>query len=70
MFNFGPNEESVLKVADVAQKLLEYYGKGEVYDNSDIGRIEVRFGNDVRFLNKDDLVSKKLLSKYEDRYNG
>lgn len=29
-FNFGPNEDSVLKVAEVAQKVVEYYGKGEV----------------------------------------
>lgn len=29
-FNFGPNEDSVLKVADVAQKVTEYYQKGEV----------------------------------------
>lgn len=29
-FNFGPKEESVLKVADVAQKVVENYGKGEV----------------------------------------
>lgn len=29
-FNFGPNEDSVLKVADVAQKAVKYYGKGEV----------------------------------------
>lgn len=29
-FNFGPNEESVLRVAEVAEKLCEYYGKGEV----------------------------------------
>lgn len=29
-FNFGPNEDSVLKVAEVAQKACEYYGKGEV----------------------------------------
>ena len=29
-FNFGPNEDSVLKVADVAQKICEYYGEGEV----------------------------------------
>lgn len=30
-FNFGPNEESVLTVADVAQKVCEYYGKGKVF---------------------------------------
>ena len=29
-FNFGPNEDSVLRVADVAQKVTENYGKGEV----------------------------------------
>ena len=29
-FNFGPNEDSVLRVADVAQKVIEFYGKGEV----------------------------------------
>lgn len=29
-FNFGPREESVLKVADVAQKVIDYYEKGEI----------------------------------------
>jgi len=29
-FNFGPRKESILTVADVAQKVVEYYGKGEV----------------------------------------
>lgn len=29
-FNFGPGEESVLKVAEVAQMVVEDYGKGEV----------------------------------------
>lgn len=29
-FNFGPNEDSVLTVADVAQKIVDAYGKGEV----------------------------------------
>ena len=29
-FNFGPNEDSVLKVADVSQKVVDFYGKGEV----------------------------------------
>lgn len=29
-FNFGPNEDSVLKVADIAQKIVDLYGKGEV----------------------------------------
>lgn len=27
-FNFGPNEESVLKVSEVAQKIIENYNKG------------------------------------------
>ncbi|MCD7878885.1 MAG: CDP-glucose 4,6-dehydratase [Candidatus Gastranaerophilales bacterium] len=29
-FNFGPNEESVLHVAEVSKKVCEFYGKGEV----------------------------------------
>lgn len=29
-FNFGPREESVLKVAEVSKKVVECYGKGEV----------------------------------------
>lgn len=29
-FNFGPHEESVLTVADVAQRVVNYYGKGKV----------------------------------------
>ena len=29
-FNFGPREESVLKVAEVSQKVCEYYGQGKV----------------------------------------
>ena len=29
-FNFGPNPESMLRVAEVAQKVCQYYGKGEV----------------------------------------
>ena len=29
-FNFGPNEDSVLTVAEVSKKVCEYYGKGNV----------------------------------------
>lgn len=48
-----------LKEHDVV--IHKFFGEGEVYDNSDVKLLEVRFGNDVRFLNKDSLVSKKLL---------
>lgn len=44
----------------------KYFGKGEVYDNSDVKLIEIRFGNDVRFLNKDTLALKKLLKKSDE----
>ena len=30
-FNFGPNEDSVLRVADIAQKIVDLYGAGEVF---------------------------------------
>lgn len=32
-FNFGPSENNVVKVSKVAQKIVEYYGKGEVVVN-------------------------------------
>ncbi len=41
----------------------KYFGKGEVYDNSDVRLIEVRFGSDVRFMNKDALAAKKLMKR-------
>lgn len=44
----------------------KYFGKGEVYDNSDVKLLEVRFGSDVRFLNKESLISKHLLVKLDD----
>lgn len=37
------------------------YGEGEVYDNSDVKLLEVRFGNDMRFLKKDQLVARHEL---------
>ncbi len=44
----------------------KFFGKGEVYDNSDVKLMEVRFGMDVRYLNKDSLAAKKLLTFDED----
>lgn len=32
-FNFGPNEDSVLKVSEVAEEVVKIYGKGEVIVN-------------------------------------
>lgn len=58
------NEINKLKPHDMV--LHKYFGKGEVYDNSDVKLLEVRFGSDVRFLNKDSLVSKRLLVKLDD----
>lgn len=41
----------------------EYFGKGVVFDNSDVKVIEIRFGADVRFINKASCVAKKLMKK-------
>ena len=41
----------------------EYFGKGVVFDNTDVRRIEVRFGTDMRFIDKAGCVSKKLMRK-------
>jgi len=37
------------------------YGEGEVIDNSDAEVIQIRFGNDLRFLKKDKLAKKDLV---------
>ncbi len=42
------------------------YGEGEVYDNSDVKLLEVRFGNDMRFLKKDQLVNKRELVVFDE----
>lgn len=57
-----------LKQHDIV--IHKYFGKGEVYDNSDVKLLEVRFGTDVRFLNKESLVSKRLLKLYEEDKRG
>lgn len=58
------NEINKLRPRDMV--LHKYFGKGEVYDNSDVKLLEVRFGSDVRFLNKESLVSKRLLVKLDE----
>lgn len=45
----------------------KYFGKGEVYDNSDVKLIEIRFGLDARFLNKEQLIQRKLIQITNER---
>lgn len=66
------NEERKALRADIEELrehdlvIHKYFGKGEVYDNSDVRLIEVRFGSDVRFMNKDALAAKKLMKRCSD----
>ena len=41
----------------------EYFGNVVVFDNSDVKRSEIRFGTDVRFVDKSACVAKKLMRK-------
>lgn len=66
-----PDDKRTLRAA--VDRLQEHdiinhkiYGEGEVYDNSDVKLMEVRFGNDVRFLNKDSIVAKRLIEIVDD----
>ena len=54
-----------LKEHDIV--IHKYFGKGEVYDNSDVKLIEIRFGLDARFLNKEQLIQKKLIEITNER---
>ena len=39
----------------------EIFGKGVVFDNSDVKRIEIRFGTDIRFIDKAGCVAKRSM---------
>ncbi len=41
----------------------EIFGKGVVFDNSDVKRIEIRFGTDIRFIDKAGCVAKRSMHK-------
>lgn len=41
----------------------EYFGKGVVYDNTDVNRIEVRFGPNTYFIDRTKCVAQKLMRK-------
>lgn len=67
----APDERAILRAKldklkqhDIVEH--KFFGKGEVFDNSDVKLMEVRFGMDVRYLNKDSLAAKKLLTFEED----
>lgn len=59
--------EQIQKLREHDIVIHKYFGRGEVFDNSDVRLIEVRFGGDVRFLNKETLASKKLLTITNER---
>ena len=65
-FDQGGEPDDKRALRDAIERLQEHdivyhtiYGEGEVYDNSDVKLIEVRFGNDMRFLKKDQLVARR-----------
>ncbi|MCR5686376.1 MAG: SH3 domain-containing protein [Lachnospiraceae bacterium] len=67
-FDQGGEPDDKRALRDAIERLQEHdivyhtiYGEGEVYDNSDVKLIEVRFGNDMRFLKKDQLVARREL---------
>ena len=67
-FDQGGEADDKRALRDAIERLQEHdivyhtiYGEGEVYDNSDVKLIEVRFGNDMRFLKKDQLVARREL---------
>ncbi len=39
----------------------KYFGRGEVFDNNDVRLMEVHFGQDTRFLNKETIIREHLV---------
>ncbi len=78
-FNFGPDESNVLKVSDVAQKVADFYGKGEVVvqkrDNlHEAGLLMLNIEKAERVLGwhpslKADEAIKKTVEWYKNFYN-
>ncbi len=58
------DEISSLREHDMV--IHKYFGRGEVFDNNDVRLMEVHFGNDTRFLNKEQLVREHLIKVISD----
>ena len=41
----------------------KFFGEGKVIDNSDVNNVEVRFGNEIRYINKESAAAKHLMRK-------
>lgn len=73
MDDLAAENESDLSLREKIDRLQDHdivkhviYGEGEVSDNSDVKLLEVKFGNDTRYLKKDQLVRNHELTVYDD----
>ncbi len=41
----------------------KYFGEGIVIDNSDVNNVEIKFGNEIRYINKESAAAKHLMRK-------
>ncbi len=41
----------------------KFFGEGIVIDNSDVNNVEIRFGNEIRYINKESAAAKHLMRK-------
>lgn len=71
--DLAAESESELSLKEKIDRLQDHdivnhivYGEGEVSDNSDVHLLEVKFGNDTRYLKKDQLVKNHELRVYDD----
>ncbi len=55
-WNFGPNSDSVIKVKEVVEKIIKYYGKGTWKDTSNVKEL-----HEAKLLNLDISKAKLLL---------
>ncbi len=79
-YNFGPCEESVLKVSEVAEKVCKYYGRGEIVihkkDNlHEAGLLMLNIEKAEKVLNwtptyTADVAIQKTVEWYKKFYNG
>ncbi len=67
LLNSVKEKEEIKKELDELQDrdlvYHKYFGEGTVVNNDDVNNVEVRFGNEVRFINKESAAAKRIMRK-------
>ncbi|MCR5585540.1 MAG: SH3 domain-containing protein [Lachnospiraceae bacterium] len=67
MANAIKEKEMIKKELDGLEEkdtvIHKYFGEGIVIDNSDVNNVEIKFGSEIRYINKESAAAKHLMRK-------